>query len=277
VSAAPAAQDSEQEIRADHHVNGTMNRVLFSPALWRIAILAGVVILLEVLCATGVIGRLTMQPPHRIVTDLIAMLWSGALDKAILRTLGNVLVAFLIAVALGIASAVVIHRLRQVRDTLEPLFATYYAIPVFAFYPLLIILFGLGDAPQIFIGAMLGVVAVIVNTLNGLDRVPGVLLKTARVNRMGPVETAWRVTLPYASPYILTGAKLAVAYSFIGIIGAEFIMSSGGMGYEISFAYNNFDNATMYPLIVLILAVSIGVNMAIARFEKALMARRGLR
>ena len=70
------------------------------------------------------------------------------------------------------------------RDTLDPLFATYYAVPVFAFYPLLIVLFGLGDLPQILIAFMLGVVAVIVNTLNGLDRVPRVLLKTARIMRM---------------------------------------------------------------------------------------------
>jgi NitT/TauT family transport system permease protein len=248
-----------------------------SPVLWRITVLAGGVVLLEILCAIGVIGRLTMQPPHRMVIDLVLMLASGALNKAILKTLGNALAAFAIAMALGVASAIVIHRLRRVRDTLEPLFATYYAIPVFAFYPLLIILLGLGDAPQIFIGAMLGVVAVIVNTLNGLDRAPDVLVKTARINRMGPMETAWRVTLPCAAPHVLTGAKLAVAYSFIGIIGAEFIMSNGGMGYEISFAYNNFDNATMYPLILLILLVSIGVNTLIARWEKTLMARRGLR
>jgi NitT/TauT family transport system permease protein len=53
-------------------------------------------------------------------------------------------------------------------------------------------------------------------------------------------------------------------------------MSRGGMGYEISFAYTNFDNATMYPLIVLILAVSVAVNSVLARWEKRLMARRGL-
>lgn len=248
-----------------------------SPLLWRLLVLVGLIGLLETLCLGGVIKPLTMQPPHKIVTDLVAMLVSGSLNGAIAKTLGNALIAFIIAMVLGVTSAIVIHRLRRVRDTLEPLFATYYAIPVFAFYPLLIILLGLGDAPQIFIGAMLGIVAVIVNTLNGLDRVPNVLLKTARINQMGPVETALRVTLPCASPYILTGAKLAVAYSLIGIIGAEFIMSSGGMGYEISFAYNNFDNATMYPLILLILVVSITINMAIARWEKALMAKRGLR
>jgi NitT/TauT family transport system permease protein len=202
---------------------------------------------------------------------------SGSLNAAIAKTLSNAAIAFGLALMIGIASAVVLHRFRPVRETLDPLFATYYAIPIFAFYPLLIILFGLGDLPQVVIGFMLGVVAVIVNTLNGLDRVPRVLLKTARINRMGPIETALEVTLPCAAPYILTGAKLAVAYSLIGIIGAEFIMSRGGMGYEISFAYTNFDNATMYPLILLILLVSIAINLLLARWEKNLMLRRGQR
>jgi NitT/TauT family transport system permease protein len=245
--------------------------------LWRIGIVVGLVGLLEVMCLVGVIPPLTMQPPHRIVMDLVAMLASGSLNGAIAKTLGNAAIAFVVSMIVGVASAIAIHHFRRVRDTLEPVFATYYAIPVFAFYPLLIILFGLGDAPQIFIGAMLGVVAVIVNTLNGLDRVPRVLLKTAQVNQMSAVETAWRITLPCAAPYILTGAKLAVAYSLIGIIGAEFIMSTGGMGYEISFAYNNFDNAIMYPLILLILIVSITINTLLARWEKMLMNRRGLR
>jgi NitT/TauT family transport system permease protein len=191
--------------------------------------------------------------------------------------MGNAGFAFVIAVSLGVISGLMIHRMRRVRETLDPLFATYYAIPVFAFYPLLILLLGLGDAPQIFIGVMLGFVAVVVNTLNGLDRVPRVLLKTARVNGMNGLETALKITLPSAAPYILTGAKFAVAYSLIGVIGAEFIMSTGGMGYEISFAYNNFDNATMYPLIVLILIVSIIINAVLTHWERILLTRRGLR
>jgi NitT/TauT family transport system permease protein len=243
--------------------------------LIRTALILGIIVLLEVLCLTGRIDKLTMQPPHKMALDLFRMLSSGSLNGAIFKTLANAAIALVLALVGGVASAVVLYRLKLLRDTLDPLFAAYYAIPVFAFYPLLIIIFGLGDAPQILMAFMLAVVAVIVNTLNGLDRVPRVLLKTARVNRMGPLETAWKIMLPSAAPYVMTGAKLAVAYALIGIIGAEFIMSRGGMGYEISFAYTNFDNATMYPLILLILAVSIGVNMALAHWEKRLMQRRG--
>src|SRR5204863_3747672 len=140
-------------------------------------------------------------------------------------------------IGVGIVSGAALHGYRQLRDTLDPLFATYYAVPIFAFYPFFIVVFGFGDFPQVLIGFMLGVVAVIVNTLNGLDRVPRVLLKTARIQRLGPVATALKVTLPYAVPYIFTGIKLAVAYSFIGVIGAELIMSRTGLGYEIGYAY----------------------------------------
>ena len=85
---------------------------------------------------------------------------------------------------------------------------------------------------------------------------------------------AWRIRLPYASPYVFTGFKLAVAYSFVGVIGAEFITSSKGVGYQIAFAYNNFDNNTMYALIALVLTIVIAVNMMLHAWERRLLARR---
>jgi NitT/TauT family transport system permease protein len=243
-------------------------------ARYRLALVAGAIVLLEILCRTGVIDRLTMQPPSEMVRDLVVLLASGKMNGAMLKTLANVAIAAMLAVIFGVAFGVAIHGYRAVRQGLEPLFATYYAIPVYAFYPLFIILFGLGDVPQILIGFMLAVVAVIVSTLNGLDRVSRVLMKTAQIYRLGAVRTARKITLPSAAPYLLTGVKLAVAYAFIGVIGAEFIMSRTGIGYEISFAFNNFDNKTMYPLILLILVISIAINALLSQWEKLLMQRR---
>jgi NitT/TauT family transport system permease protein len=245
--------------------------------LYRFAVVAGAIALLEVLCLTGAIDKITMQPPHLIARDLYRILVSGRMNGAIVKTLTNTVLALVLALGAGVIAGALLHRRRALRDTLDPLFATYYAVPVFAFYPFFIVVFGLGDLPQILIAFMLGVVAMIVNTLNGLDRVPPVLLKTARILRLSPIDTALRLTLPAAGPYLLTGAKLAVAYAFIGIIGSEFILSRGGIGYEINFAYNNFDNATMYPLIVLILLASIAINTVLTRWEQTLLARRGAR
>jgi NitT/TauT family transport system permease protein len=243
-------------------------------ACYRLAFIVAGILLLELLCRIGAIDHLTMQPPSDMVRDLVVLLASGAMNHAMFKTFTNVAIACATAVIAGVALGVMLHSRRALRQVLEPLFATYYAIPVYAFYPLFIIVFGLGDAPQILIGFMLAVVAVIVNTLNGLDRVSRVLMKTARVYRLGPIGTAFKITLPSAAPYLLTGVKLAVAYAFIGVIGAEFIMSRTGIGYEISFAFNNFDNKVMYPLILLILAVSIMVNAVLSHWEQLLMQRR---
>ena len=133
-----------------------------------------------------------MQPPHEIARDFVRLLASGKMNGAIRKTLGNAAIAFGLALVAGVSFAALLHGLRALRATLDPLFATYYAVPVFAFYPFLIVVFGLGDLPQVLIGFMLAVVAVIVNTLNGLDRVPRVLVKTARIHRLGRVATALR-------------------------------------------------------------------------------------
>ena len=245
-----------------------------TPGRVRLALAVGAVLLLEGLVRFGFINRFAMIPPSEMLWDLGGLLLGGAIWPAIGKTLSDVLVACVAAVVAGVVLGTLIHRWRILRDALDPLFGAYYAIPVYAFYPLFIVIFGLGDMPQVLIGYMLALVAVIVNTLNGLDRVPRVLIKTARMHRLGPVATALKVTLPYAAPYIFTGIKLAAAYSFIGVIGAELIMSRTGLGYEIGYAYNNFDNAVMYPLIVFVLAVAGSVNAVFFMWEKRLLARR---
>jgi NitT/TauT family transport system permease protein len=248
-----------------------MSRLRF----FQLAVVASFILLLEALCFAGVIDKVTMPPPHIIVRDFVRLILAGRYFGEIGKSLANVLLAFGSAYVFGVVSGTILHNYKTARDVLEPLFATYYAIPVFAFYPLFIVIFGLGDGPQLLIGFLLAVVAVIVTTLNGLDRLPPVLKKTARVNGLNPVQTALRITLPFCAPYLLTAAKLALAYAFIGVIGSEFIMARAGMGYEISYAYTNFDNATMYPLILLILLLSIAANSMLSHWERMLLARRG--
>ena len=246
-----------------------------SRAGWiRVSVVVAAVAAVELLCQGGIITRFTMIPPSEMVVALAGILASGRMSAAILRTLRIVGIALAASIIVGFVLGALLHALPRVRRTVDPLFATYYAIPIYAFYPLFIVLFGLGDVPIIIIGFLLAVVAMIISTLNGFDRIPRALLKTARIYRMGRVRTALQVMMPCAAPYIFTGVKLAIAYSFIGVIGAEFIMSGSGMGYEIAFAYNNFDNKVMYPLILLVLVLVTIINMFLHFWEMILFERR---
>jgi NitT/TauT family transport system permease protein len=259
----------------ENHGPDDRQRRMKRVTIYQTAVVAGFILLLELLCYIGAIDKVTMPAPHIIARDFVLMTAHGLYFSDIATTMVNVIIAFAAAFVIGVATGTILHGYKTARDVLDPLFATYYAIPIFAFYPLFIVIFGLGDGPQLLIGFLLGVVAVIVTILNGLDRVPSVLKKTARINRLSPLQTALQVTLPFCAPYLLTAAKLALAYAFIGVIGSEFILARTGMGYEIGFAYTNFDNATMYPLILLILLMSIFANGLLSKWEKLLLQRRG--
>ena len=179
-----------------------------------------------------------------------------------------------LSIVLGFAAGVLIHALPRVREALDPFFATYYAVPIFIFYPVLIAIFGLSPMPIVLIGVATAIVAMIIATLNGLDRVPRVLIKVARVHRLGRLATALTLQLPAAAPYLFTGIKLSVSYGFIAVIAAEFILSPAGLGRDISDAYADFDNRRMYALILFLLIIATIVNTGLHALDLRFAERR---
>ncbi|MEN9775873.1 MAG: hypothetical protein RL322_2943 [Pseudomonadota bacterium] len=244
--------------------------------IFRIILVLGSIAAIEFLCRTGVIKPVTMIPPSHMVTSLIELFRNGKVYPPLFKTMGNVALAFLLSAGVGFLLGLLIHGVPRLRRALDPFLASYYAIPFFVFYPLFIVMFGMNDMPIVIIGFLFGVVAMILNTLNGMDRVPGVYLKSARVLGMSRFRIALQIRLPAAAPYLVTGVKLSVAYSFIGVIASEFILSGSGLGYTIAFAFNNFDNKTMYALMVLILALVVSVNSALHIWEQRMLRQRGL-
>ena len=108
------------------------------------------------------------------------ILASGQFNDDIGFTLYNTVGAMALAIVVGFFAGALLHALPRLRRLIEPLLSAYYAIPTFVFYPLLIVTFGIGRTALIVMGAMFGVVAMIVNTMLGLDRVPPVIAKPAR-------------------------------------------------------------------------------------------------
>jgi NitT/TauT family transport system permease protein len=205
--------------------------------------------------------------------ELLTILQGGQMTGDIAATFGNAVLATVIAVVIGFAAGLVIQAMPALRRSVEPLLASYYSVPTFIFYPVFIVLFGVGDRAIIAIAVLLAVVAMITATLNGIDRIPPVLKKTARIYRMSRVRTALFVELPAAAPYLFTGVKLSVAYAFIGVIASEFILSGSGLGYEIAYAYNNFENRKMYALMLLVLLSVALINSVLDIIDNRLQSR----
>jgi NitT/TauT family transport system permease protein len=242
----------------------------------RLAVIVAAVGLLEAACRGGLIDRRVVIPPSEMADALVRLLISGQANQEIARSFGIIIAAIAIAVVAGFIFGVIIHALPRVRQALDPFFATYYAVPIFIFYPAMIPIFGLSAIPILLMGVLTAIVAMVIATLNGLDRVPRVLSKVARVHRMGRIATALRLKLPAAAPHLFTGVKLAVSYAFIGVIASEFILAPAGLGRVISDAYSDFNNRRMYALMLLLVIVATAVNMLLHVADQRWAERRGI-
>ena len=240
----------------------------------RLALLAGLVLLLEALCRAGVVDPLAVLAPSQMLAAMVAELASGDATEPMLQTFGTVALAWICAVSLGTAAGALLHAAPRARRAVDPLLASYYAVPTFVFYPLLVALLGLSMTPLVVLGVLSAAPAMVISTLAGLDSVKPALRRVAQVQRLGPVRTFATVVLPAAMPSLFGGLKLALSYALIGVIAGEFILSGSGLGYAISFAYQSFDTRAMYGLMLFVLLVAVGANAVLYVWEGRLARRR---
>ena len=241
----------------------------------RLIFLVGLVAFLELICRLGWVSSISLAPPTQIAVSAFKLILSGEIRYHAFLTFSTVAGAIFSALIVGFLMGLALHKWPLVRRFLDPFLAGYYSLPTFVFYPFFIVMFGLNRLPLMAIGFIFAVVAVALNTLSGLQRVPKVWLKTAQMMRLSKVDTIRKVIMPAAAPYLFTGLKLAIVYSFIGVIAGEFILSGAGLGFQIAFSYNSFETAKMYGYLAILLTLVGGLNLYIYGREKRIYERRG--
>jgi NitT/TauT family transport system permease protein len=187
-------------------------------------------------------------------------------------TLSSVALSVIIAVVLGIASGLVLHAMPRLRRACEPFIASYYALPLFALYPILVVIFGIGATPIVLTGVLYAMMSVLIGTLSGLDHIPRVFRKTAKVHRLGMLATVFRIYLPAAAAEVAGGITLSVSYAFVAVIASEFLLAPAGLGHAIADAYTTFRIERMYGLMlglaVVVVLINAGLGMLRTRLAR---------
>ncbi len=140
---------------------------------------------------------------------------------------------------------------------------------------MLIVIFGLNRVPQIIIAVMFGLVPMAINTINGLYRIRPVFLKVGRAHRVSALVRFFASSFRRRRLIFLSASTLAVSYSVIGVISTEFILSASGIGHQISFAYDNYDNRAMYGLVVLLLIIATLLNSTLRYYSQRMLREVG--
>lgn len=241
--------------------------------LSQLGLLAALILLLEYVTRTGMVSYITLTSPTAMVSTLAELLRSGAIYNDFVQSTTSVFVAFIASVATGIPVGWILWRRQLLHQILDPYLVAWYALPIFAFYPMLIAIFGLNRTPIILIAYAMSVIAIVVNTANGFSQVQDVYSKVGRSLNLSRSKAFLHVYFPAAAPYIFTGLKLGFVYAIVGVLASEFILADAGLGYQVSFNYQNFATNEMYAVMLLIIIIAVAVNLFLLRIEDRLYRR----
>jgi len=140
----------------------------------------------------------------------------------------------------------------------EPMLAALYTIPKVTLYPVILLLFGLGPSAKIAFGVIHGMVPVVLFTLGAVKNIRPVLLRSARVMRLSPMQTARFVLVPAVLPEITSGLRIGFSLCLLGVLIGEMFASQRGIGFLIINGINshNVKLTTAVTLIVVVFAVA---------------------
>jgi NitT/TauT family transport system permease protein len=209
-----------------------------------------------------------LSPPSTIFKAGIAMARSGELGSALSTSLETLVIGFVSASVVGIFLGLLIGRYKLFDAATDWLINALYAMPMVAIIPLVILWFGLGEEAKLFIVGILTVFPVLINTAAGVRNVPQALIDVSTAFAANERQVFTKVILPSAVPYMMTGLRLGIGRAIIGMVVAEFFTAITGLGAVIVKYGNQYDTASMFvPLLVLML-LGIGLTYGVRRLEE---------
>ncbi|WP_370510771.1 ABC transporter permease [Bordetella holmesii] len=159
--------------------------------------------------------------------------WVSNVQYSTLRVAQGFVLAMLAAIPLGLA----IGWSRLASRMLDPLIQGLRPIPITAWLPFSIALFGIRDMGSIFLIFLGGFYAIVVNTTQGARDVDRNLVRAASMMGASPGQMLRRVVLPAAMPSIFTGLRIGLGISWTAVIVSEMVAVKSGLGYVLWDAY----------------------------------------
>lgn len=225
------------------------------------------VLLWELSARTGVIDIRFFPAPTSIIKQGMDLAGSGELwghlSASLQRLLWGSLLGGIPALLLGIAMGLY----RPVRAAIDPLISATYPVPKSAILPLILLIFGLGEASKIVMVALGVFFPVVINTISGVMQIDKIYLDVGKNFRASRWQTFRTVALPGALPSIMAGIKLGIGMGLILIAIAEMVGAKTGIGFMIWDAWQILSVETMYVGLIVISILGFLLTLILNEIE----------
>jgi NitT/TauT family transport system permease protein len=205
--------------------------------------------------------------PSAIAVAFWELLRSGQLGSALSESLQPFFVGYGLAIVIGIPVGLVVGRFRTAEAAFGIFITAGYAMPLVALVPLLILWLGLGFKVKVAVVFLMSLFPICINTWLGVTAVPKTLIEVGKSFVAPNFVILRRIILPATLPYIMAGIRLAVGRAVVAMVIAEFFTTISGLGAVIINSANNFDTATMFVPIIILMLMAVGLNTLIGVVE----------
>ncbi|HEX3708492.1 MAG TPA: ABC transporter permease [Pseudolabrys sp.] len=208
-----------------------------------------------------------MVPFSETVVRLWQLIAAGEFIPELLDSGQLFLTGFVLALIVGIPFGLLLARVRVLRVGIEPYIMIVYATPLVALIPFILSMMGFGFAPKVLVVFLFAVFPVLYNTVEGARSIKPEMIEVAQSFRSSEWALWREVMLPYTLPYTMTGVRQAIGRALVGMVAAEFFLSSTGLGQLIMSASQNFDTGGVFASILVIGLIGVGLMRLGLRIE----------
>lgn len=189
----------------------------------------------------------TFFPPLKVILErMVALAQTPVFWTNVGSSVGNLLLSFLIACVVGVLLGAALGLVRPLSWLVEPTIHFFRAIPPVALVPIFVSLIGFGNETRILSITLSALFPVLISTIDGVRGIEPTLGMVGRVYRFGWGDRLFSVTLPAASPRILSGMQVSLIVAFVVMIASEMLGSSVGLGASTLLAQQTFMIADMW-------------------------------
>jgi ABC-type nitrate/sulfonate/bicarbonate transport system permease component len=238
-----------------------------------IAIASPLLILLvwEIVVRIHLLDARFFPAPSSVIVELVLLAQSGQLFIDIGWTLLRVVIGTLLGTIPGVVLGIFLGLSPLVRAFVQPAISALYPVPKIALFPLVMLIFGIGEASKWAIVAVAVFFQVFYSTLAGVVNIDRIYLDVASNFKASRWQTFYSVAIPGALPFIFTGFQLGLGMALIVVVIAENFGTQVGVGFLIWRSWQIFEVRDMYVGLIVVALMGYCFQLLLQRLQKAII------
>jgi ABC-type nitrate/sulfonate/bicarbonate transport system permease component len=225
----------------------------------------------EIASRSGWIDSAYFPAPSHVLAKVAQLASEGVLWTNLSISLERVLAGFILGVVVGTAVGMVMGMSRLVRAALDGLLTAMYMIPKLAIFPILLLIFGLGETPKVL---MIGITIFFftwLQTMAAFSTTPRGYEEAARSFGASRFQQILHVEFPSALPAMMNALRLNIGVAMLMVVSIEFVSAREGIGWLIWSSWSLLATEQMYAGIITVSTTGVLLTMAVKLLGKWLV------